>query len=151
MILELGYRLVQEMMFLSLTSDQDLTVRTLCTRFFVELFLHRRNLESCDFLVVVEGLKHIWNRNQMYGQSLWLYTNIYSAMLCGIENINKQQKSYSLPKRYSGGNCPPTSRRIANLSEIFILSEVRRHMSYSIKRLLYQNFRQINWRLLLTT
>ena len=40
---------------------------------------------------------------------------------------------------------------IANLWEIFILSEVRRHMSYSIKRLLYQNFRQINWRLLLTT
>ena len=37
------------------------------------------------------------------------------------------------------------------LGEIFILSEVRRHMSYSIKRLLYQNFRQINWRLLLTT
>ena len=54
---------------------------------------------------------------------------------------------------WGGGNPPPppTSRRIANLSEIFILSEVRRHMSYSIKRLLYQNFRQINWRLLLTT
>ncbi len=33
--------------------------------------------------------------------------------------------------------------------QIFILSYVRKYMSYSIKRLLYQNFQQINWQFLL--
>ena len=39
-----------------------------------------------------------------------------------------------------GGNCPPTSRRIVNLSEIFILSEVRKYKSYSDKTVIISKF-----------
>ncbi len=39
-----------------------------------------------------------------------------------------------------GSNCPPTPRRIANLLEIFILSEVRKYTSYSDKTVIISKF-----------
>ena len=67
------------------------------------------------------------------------------------DKINRPKDKINWPKAVAEISVGWGGGGIANLWEILILSEVRRHMSYSIKRLLYQNFRQINWRLLLTT
>ncbi len=60
------------------------------------------------------------------------------AVLCGLIKCGGIQ--WRKFRWGGGGNCPPTSRRIVNLSEIFILLEVRKYMSYSDKTVIISKF-----------